>query len=902
MSYFSKAIIVWIDDHFLTPTFKEDKQKNSWHKLFGKIQSNLYRLLDIEIKYIRTAKDALEYIQAERRFKTNSYYYFIVDRKLPFDINDDAVDSNSEDIIKYLQKYQKWCNCLDFSILSSGSPESYAIKNLDYHLKPQNQEFMLPDPLRHKILLHIKEKLVFIEQYDLVTRLKINLFNTEPMDFSTFSTLLYPFIGKYKTFAELEEIGKKDFSTLIIAAPLSVSDKFIFQSTFIPLYDFLGEYNGVNFYKEENYESLKLSGHFEALNELTDQIPLVRLNKLDVESYKNLNNHLKYKHIKVFVIDSFDDNLSNYIDNTSKVKIVKVDTINDSIDITEKLLFALLKQHISSIDLDLENSVYHENSILFIHPLIYTLVTTNKIHLDFFDDPSEIIDFINNYFLSLGLKHLGDVDQLKQNLLNSMPLPEPDFVYDEVKRLCGDDSEKYQKLLYESIKYWLSNAWNVNYNIDTDNYSEDIRTYWQKNSFELLISLTSHIDLHQIDDNDVIHIQQILETINYLNDNLNTKSISTSKILWPHEKFPMPSYIQNQLYKTSNKKLYIQDKDLSLIEDSIELENSHKNLEYKIEYYRAIFDLINASSEYFPKTISGFVLDLTKRIQNNEPIFLDGDKVILSDRENFKQLANIFLRIAINFGSIVTDLGWSKISYKPNIKNPNNEDTAGLGQLLSDLRDHVYSKVDIFNSQNIKISCTSYVDSSEHLSFISENAKLFNNVTNKNLLFSRTEKDKKKLFQIQRDKNLSAIDKEKVHSEYLNKLFISNNITLVSQISNLSSHLSQNEHQLKIQKHFGAYSFFAYLADTRNTWEHGDDKAWHRELFVESFIYGFESIWLMQKFILEKAYNENGLPLTKYVEVNKTILTNNREKQFLEKFPTKRSYLEYFDKLYQKEE
>jgi len=962
MSYFSKAVIVWIDDHFLTQTFIKDKQKKSWHKLFGKINSNLYRLLNIEIKYIKTAKEAAEYIKTENRFQSNIYYYFIVDRKLPYDENDDSVDSNSEGIIKYLQHYQKKYNCLDLSVLSSGSPESYAIKNIDYHLKPRNKEFSLPDALRHKILLNIKENIVFIDQYDFICSIKINQFSTSNIDFEKQSSFLFPFIGKYKSFVELEEIGKKDFSTLIVSAPSSVSDKFILQSTLISLYEHLKDYNGLNYYVEQSYDKLKVSGNFEGINELTDQIAIIRLKSWDVESYKNLNTHLKYKHIKVFVVDSEDDNLSNYIDNTTNVKIVKVDTIKDNIEISKNILFALLEKYINSL-FDISDTIYNQYHILFIHPLIYMMVSSSKIHLKNFDDPSEMIDEIQEYFHSLGLEHSGDYDYNKQAILASSPIENFSSVYTQVEKLCNNNN-LYNKLLFETVKYWLDNSWNVGYNIDIRNYSIEIQGKWQKKSFEILAELVEKIDFKGIEDEDLQDTKQIKETIEYFHKNFNKNNISSSKILWPHGKYPMSTYIQNELLQSSNKKLYVQDKDLSFIDDSVELENGFKSLEYKIEYYRSIFDLIDKTEIYFPSDISSFIKSIKDRIQNNEPIFLEVNSKN-DDKENFEKLANILLRIVINFGTLIININEDSLSYNRRVSQPLSEDKAGLGTLLSDLRDHIYNKKsNIFNCHGFQLKCDSYINSTEHHTFLVEYTKLLNNNTknilqfktanqsslfkldsnnlksvhipviiSKNFDYKFTYFDKKKKKDIIQsisykkdqhvtekeildvneiiklakeqgkiDDKIKAIEYsyEDVNLSYFNKLFVANNISKISQISNISSYLMQNEHLLKIEKHIGAYSFLAYLADTRNTWAHGDKQAWNRELFVEAFIYGFESIWLMQKFILENMYEQNNLPETKYVKLNDLEISDNRKKEFLSNFESLEKYQSYFNGLYKK--
>lgn len=948
----SKAIIVWIDDHFLTPTFSEDVQKNAWHKLFGKINSNLYRLLDINIKFIRTAQEAEEFITNKDRFKSNVYYYFIVDRKLPYNMGDEAVDSNSEFILKYLSIYKDKFKCIDYSVLSSGSPDSYAVKNIDYHLKPQNQEFSLPDELRHQILFKIKENIVFIDQDNIFHEKKVNSFGDT--DFSDFKTEIpiYPFVGKYKSFVELEEVSKKDFTTLIVLSPKSTSDQFILQNLYITLYDHLKDYNGFNYYKDINYNTFKSNGYFDDILDLTDKIPIIRFDEWNVSEYSSIYKYLKYKPAKVFVFDSFDDNISNYIDISSTVKTIKIDTINNDLHITKQILFAMISKFINSLDFDTENTIYNKNNILLLHPLFYRIILDSELYFDQLDDPSEIIKEIQDYLNKLNLKDIGDGSSAKQNILNSEPINiDMEWLYDKLEYLCND-KEIYNKLLFNTLKFWLTNSWNVNYNINFDNFST--LKNWQKYSFDVLSQLIIKVNLNTIEDDSLDDFKQIKNTVLYFMDNENNNIVSTAKILWPHEKYPMPSYILNQLHDNSNKKLYIQDKDLSFIEDSIELENNFKSLEYKIEYYRSIFRLIKNTYKYLPNEIGEFIYNISERIQKNEEIFVAEDKNIISnDKEDIKKLANVLLRIAINFGMLIGNIDNSKLSYQRNPKQPFAEDLAGLGKLVSDIREHIYNKVDIFNCNVNQIKCSSYIDSSEHKSFILNNTKILDN-NNVKKLIDINAKDVKSIYTIDLNKNIKPIDtivivqnncdiedivtirqgdelaekkildiNEKIQkinkenpenkiplveyiykdmdSTYRKKLYITNNITAISQISNISSYLMQNEHSLKIQKHKGAYNFFAYLADTRNTWEHGDDKAWDRELFIESFIYGFESIWLMQKYILENIYSLSDLPETNYVKLNN--LKNNTEevKRFKKDFNDNNDYNLYFSKLYDKE-
>jgi hypothetical protein len=230
------------------------------------------------------------------------------------------------------------------------------------------------------------------------------------------------------------------------------------------------------------------------------------------------------------------------------------------------------------------------------------------------------------------------------------------------------------------------------------------------------------------------------------------------------------------------------------------------------------------------------------------------------------------------------------------ISAPDEKDKGGLGKQLSFIRDHIYNKKnDIFILNNKEIKCSSYLNEEDYKNDFLDHVKLFNKLKNK--LKKLTLND----YKFNQTTNIINFSKDS-ENEYKKKLFIANNISVVSQISNLSSYLTQYEHQFKIQKHMGAYSFLAYLADTRNTWEHGDIEAWNRELFIESFIYGYESIWIMQKFILEKMFEEKELPSSSYVLLGNNLdISDERKKKFKDNFPTKEEYFNYYKHLYKKE-
>ena len=861
MVYNSRAVIVWIDDHFLTPTFKEDTNKNTWHKLFNKIDYKLYRLLDIKVNFIRTKKEVDVFLSQSDLFKSNTYFYFIVDRKLPYNIGDDAVDSNSEDIIYDLIEYKKKYQCLDFSILSSGAPDSYAIKNLDYYLKPQNKEFTLPDELRHKILLNIKNNIGFIDQTDTYLKNKISCFgNVKKL--STNDIMLYPFLDKFRSYIELEEIVKNDFTTLIVLTNKSTSDKFIQQSLLIALYDNLKDYDGLNYYRDETYSTLKERGFYDDISDISNKIPVIRLDSWSIGDYKSLYRLLKHN-LCALIVDQNDDNISNYIDFSKRTRVIKVDGLDlANKETAETILFSLVNKLTNEFSLNLDNSIYGEYPILFFHPIIYRMLTDHLIEIEELNDPSETIAEINTYFKRLDFGN----NNVQQKVSNSAPIVfDKEYIYKRCQCLLGD---KYNIFLQDTIKYWLKESWNTNYNVSIVNF--DTVEAWQKYAFEILKELLAELDLSQLEDIDKKEFMQINNTIALFEDTCIKEKKASYKMMWPHEKYPISIYIQNMLSSNNNKKLYFQNSDYNFIDYSPELIQDFNLLENKINYYRDIFDLVSRTSEYFPLCIQESIQKISNRIQNTEDTFQK------NENEEYKQLTNVLLRIAIVFGEAVTG---KKINIAEN-------DKAGLGKLAGLYRDQVIVKknFDLFQVKFTNIICD---DSNVEIKFVEQYGTILNN---KDTLYKALSGNDSGIFE-KNGKLKGFSTDENDENEYTNRLLRADNIDLISQLSTIGSSLIINEQNIKILKYKDCYKLLAYLADTRNMWEHKHNELWNNELFVRFFIYSYESIWLMQKFILEELGAKN-LPNTKYVQLNK-------DHEFSSiRFKSIKEYNEYYNKLY----
>lgn len=855
------ALIVWIDDHFLTPTWREDESKKSWHTLFGNIQSNVYRQLDIGIKFITTAEDALEFIN-EDRFSANTYYYFIVDRKLPYQATDQAIDSNSEDIIHSLLKFKEHYNNFDFSVLSSGDSNSYGIKNINYFQKPQNKEFTLPDELRHKVLLYIKRNVNFINQQRIS---QIHKIENYPSIENVGDSWLYPFMDGYRTFVEIEELTNNNYQTLIVLSENSISDKFIQQSLYISLHDVLVNFDGIKYYLEEDYQSFKNKGHYDQIFDDTNYIPIIRLRNWDNYSYQKFDNMLKNR-LKVFVIDSDDDNVSSYIDSSKNARVIKIDGLNNNQDTKYKLTFSMINQLLNSskMNLKIKNSVYNTNKELFLHPLMYTLIIEPGIHIEALDDPSEVIHEISQYFKNMTL-HQENIE-----LESSKPIKyNTEYIYKRAKKLITSNKD-YNQLILKTIKFWLKNSWNVNYNINLIDFIE-LENIWQENAFNILKELLFKLDFSLLDTKDKINMNKIKNTIAYIEDNEDNRNLSTHTA-WPHQVYPLSSFIQNKVKADNNKSLYFHNNNLSYIDYSSELALSNEILENKLDYYRDVFSLIERTKDFLPLDAGDMLSEISQRIQKEKSTFNPS-----LDNEFYKKLSNIILRIPIFFGEII--LG-QKVDFELS-------DKAGFGKLVEVYRDKILNKLNVIPFSVVEnLQCIGELN---NLDFLENNSNL-----NEKRLYSSLKLDKQNFNKKGKGSLIDlAVDKD-TSDEYKNRILKLENIDLISQTSTFVSSLIAKEQKLKIAKYKDCYILMSYFTDTRNMWEHKHNDLWNEDRFKEFFIYSYESIWQMQKIILETLGSKKDVKIdTKYIIFDSEIKLHTNVR-----FSNIEEYDNYFKDLY----
>lgn len=855
----SEALIVWIDDHFLTDEFNNDKSKFTWNKLFGKQSEKVFRHLKIKAKFLSTGNDAIAYIQNKDFVNSDTYFFFIVDRKLPYEKGQNAIDTASEDIVYLLQQKKKIASNVDYVMLSSSTADSYSIKNIDFYQKISNKDFSLPDLLMHKILLNIKNHIGLIDQSKIFTEKPLKLYQKKIENSSIIK--IFPFIDSFKSFVEVEEIDKSDYSTLFVLTKQSMSDNFICQSLYISLFDQLKNFNGISYFHDDNYSNLKMTFSYEKILEETNVIPAIRLEEWDFESYRYLSNSLKYR-LKVFIVNEEDENINQYLNISTKTRVIKINGIEQSSDeVTKSLLNMVLSSLINQKGISIKINSIYSNHLLLVHPILLRLIEDKTFKIEILDDPSEIISEIITYFNKLDLDQESSNNKNIDSINYSDPIIFDHEIYTRAKELLQDE---YNEFIKRTIRYWLENSWNSPYNISLENINKDLQEKWQENTFYILEELFEQVDLN---DND-----KDLKIIKLSIDNFTKGCHESTKLVWPHEKFPMPSYMQKQL-SNKNQKLYFQNKSLSFIDYSSELSNDYNKLQFKLNYYSHIFDLIEKTQNYFPVLLEKTIQKISSRIKNVENIFQE------NENEEFKKLGNVFIRIALVFGEMITNKS----------SNIDESDKGGLGSLVGFYRDNVITK-DNFNLFKIEINSIDCLNSESEIEFLKKYGTILNNNQNIYGFISGTEE---KYYVKNALKGLTLDDSDADIDVYNKRLLRADNIDLISQLSTLSNYLSIKEHELTLHKYKDGYKLLAYLADTRNMWEHKHNNLWNNELFQRFFIYSYETIWLMQKFILENLGITN-LPTTQYVKLN---ITKSLEPKAI-KFKTMDEYTNYFIKLY----
>ena len=925
MRAFKTFKIIWIDDQFSNEKFQKkiEAKKIEWNSIFEKKDSKIYRLFDINFKWLLNGKQVSEFIKDEEKFLDNVFYFFIIDRYLPLEDGcSNVAEQTSIDIIEDLKKLKEKYNSLEYVMLSSAAPESYKITDIDYYRKYSNEEFSLPNELADKILFLIKNKINLINFTDIEYKL-----NSSEQKGS--ANNVFPYIDMYKDFIDLQELNSSKENMYYIITPKSTSDEFIIQNLFVIFFDYVKFYQyKINYFNldQDNKNNSELLKYIE-----NHQLVVIR-DKWDKNKFhdkQELLNKLWLNTKLVYIFDEGDESLSYYLEQNKRAKIIKINNLKNNNLLAEKIMFLFLDYFIrNEIKDDLTDNkdktdkiqklltnMYYKNQKLLLHPILYRAIVNQEIHREELDDPIEIFDTLSNY--------IDEFSQIKNKLFDVQPntSDQNNNIYEFVNKIYDD---KYESLLIDTIKFWLTNSWNVPYNIKLEEKDEK---KWQEISFnilkELLEEYKNNQNISEVDDKKII--DKVNTSVDIFN-NIKTENtlVLTSKIQWPHNEFPMPLYMIDTIDNEKQIQLYLQHKCMFFINSTEELRNNYKVIEEKMNYYNHIYNLIKATKEFFPLKVNKFLNELNEKIKNGEKIMIKDNK------DNFKALAETFIRISDAFfehklpdryGKLGTLLGEEirKNIIEKNLftlqnnsfKYDNNDEINNLFEKRKIIKSFCH---DLTNSEKKITDYTieafinkySKKENDEILEFVRDlkkeknekrkgkytnfKKKLYNdylkelkNIENPiikdllklgntdNMLTLLINTENISTNSIKFDDTLSELDKN-YSVEYANFIF---NYSIKANISN---YLFDNSLVYKILKHYGAYPLLALLTDFRNSSEHKDEAEWvlDQEIFKESFIYGYEYIWKMYENIIKNNWKEK---LNKLNELNDRCSISIKEDQ-----------------------
>ena len=951
----SKAVIVWIDDYFISEDFENKEDKNIyWDQLFGRFSSKVYRLMDINIVIKGTRDEGLEFIK-NISVMDGVYYFCILDMYIPLnrELKETEVEY-SKDIAKILLKKN-----IDFAFLSSASKLSgdsdQALRSVDFYTKAKNEDFNLPTVLRQKILHQIKKNVHWVNiQNKLINKLEpTDSSNIKSQLESSTNSALFPFIDGFRDFIEFNEFDEIPFhQTLFIRSSKSSSEIYEMQCLLLMLTGqiFSNKKFTISYKKVTQNNFLRIEEDIEQSNEI---VQCFRLKDISLKQFKSIHKKSTGKQ-QVYIVDTDDFQIEDYMNEIGAFVLKDIPTIKMSNNTlrTEILLHTL--KYILNIEFDRamlpstnkSKSIYFHHPKLLIDPVDYIKFTDHSLNIKTLDDPHEIISEVFNLYEEKIRRNIST------SIMNNIPLPD----------LRDYKTFKYQeenKVLVKSLIFWLENSWSMHYNVDTTSFDEyDHNTlsheHWRVASFKILMMISR--SLTKIDENTpfkepLVQINKILKSKlpevileDKSSNELDIELELSTKIKWPHKYFPVPLIAHERLEK-HGKTFWLQHNNFNNVEYSKDLKRNFEYLDQKIEYYATVLKLIESTVDFLPSNTHSIINKITQAIKREKDLTLDPDF-----REEFKNLSNTFIRIVLNFGILVNkdleNLGYDR----------DNDDKAKLGTHVATIRDRLLNtKQEIFN---IDIKSVLHQDDElqENMNFIMDHTKLFSD--NGATTFSKcisAQSNKKKVFSFAHDKiyqtqklfqpsesykTLKVITevgdtqfvkgqtvdaKELLEANailaegqqpavavfdsprsYLDSILRSDNINAISQISNLSKFLNQNDLLLQIMKNVTTVKLLSYMADTRNSWEHktGElDNYFHQEKFFEFFIFSYESIWLSYSFLIRQIDPDHEMLKykSKFVtfsdtKVN-TLLNSDACDQFSAEFNSKKVFDYYLDNL-----
>ena len=626
----TKAVIVWVDDYFGSAEFKRhlDNGLDFWDEMFGKLPEKIYRLFQIDLKVFSNQKDALEFIDSIS-IHNNTYYFFILDLSLPKDKEELKHELHSPTRGRQLGT-KLVSKGIDFAFLSSasglvGENIDQNLRMVDFYIKESASHLSLPEPLKHKIMMQLRNNIHWIEIKD---KLKPILSEDSTL-YAQFNSAdkngafsLFPYFDKYKDFVNLNELDPYLFdSTTFIKSHRHNCEEYEKQCLLIMLTEYFvskrnrskalyftirGSEDDDGFYAQKQMLESELH-----VNRHDEIVWCIRLENVSRSNFILLDKALKGERV-IYIVHN-EDNYEAYLEeyqNTSFVLKELPAFKEDEKHLKQNLVFHTLRYLLNDVFAGVteNNHLYINHPELLLDPRSFIMLSDPSLQIDSLSDSFEIIRETISLF-----QHEANRDAIALCIKENTPLPQQYML-----KLNMDKVEVYkEEILRKTLFFWLEQSWNFPYGINLEKWTDD-HVRWQEQSYMILKDLFTIVKEENIDYNCenktvLTDIQKIIldETFHKLiTGEINDLSrhdwdkIITS-VRWPHTVFPMPSIIHAQFEKFG-KHLWLQEDRLDYIKQSNTLLNLFHSLDDRIKFFTDTVKKIELSRCYLPKEITEF--------------------------------------------------------------------------------------------------------------------------------------------------------------------------------------------------------------------------------------------------------------------------------------------------------
>jgi hypothetical protein len=914
---YSKGVLVWIDDNFLENKFLENNiEIDKWQSIFGAFSKKIYRLLDIELKILTNKADLVSYLENSVENTLDTYYYFIVDLSLPEFSGSEAENIYGLEIGEILNKNHTNNFCFLSSSSSAGEEmKEMGLESVDYFVKFDDNNLLLPESLRYKILLAFRNNINWIDlevlQYFL--HKESNIFQNESkiLQEKDYSIVIkeFPYFGKYKDFIDQSEYESNLFDKpFFIRSHPDNSFDFESQCILIMMADrIFNNPNGIvleyDKFSNEVYKKKIVNSNDNTywIIDLSNEIDKDgKLKTTDVYDFTMFYQSVKNKRI-VFVIDN-NESAEKFLEPVDEEHSIIKDlpyiheydqkfrniVIENSID--------LLLNYFYSLNYKM-SSVYIEHPELLIHPKNMMFLKNQTVITSDMTDSHEIIRSIfsgmQNFF-----ENLTPPQQKSIELGNAL---QSEHLIQIAENILQAQSNKQvnSKSLVLAIDHWLRHSWQYPYGIELHT------TQWKKFSFDVLLEMMSEFNsltIHSEEEN----IQEMINSIKMISEFLKISAIQKiitetgieiltqeweelAYIRWPHLKYPMPLYL-NELLEHSNKHLWIQHKNYNFIGYSKKLIFEHRKLNNMLEYYDKTLSLMKQTHHFFPSSMQDmFILiidGIEKKKEFDQSTFIDifslplanfMDRFLeismtfrstygLKNRTNAAQLKKIkdSLKITGSFGKDIGIIEGAFKEYKPfSFKTKNSpEESIIVNKFKTQLS--YYVKKGYFEEEDLLSRMETVLSSSDI-----NNAATVGNAMLMSNLFDSINEDTA-------GKNLT----------FKNNLELIQNSSIIDHTREMFSQFEYFDLHFNIIKNIDCLTLLQSLTLIRNKVIAHKDKTelavFDLEYLYESFVYSYEGMLLQYQYVLAQLDDKSDLINeflnieTNYIELNPNGHIKNR--------------------------